>query len=114
LELHHGDCIGGDAAADEIARQYGIRRVIHPPENPSKRARCAGEVILPEKAYLDRNHDIVDVSDVLVACPKGMMEEQRSGTWATVRYARKLGRKVMILFPDGSVVTETRAHGAKI
>ena len=29
-------------------------------------------------------------------------ERLRSGTWATVRYARKKGRRVIVVRPDGS------------
>ena len=39
-ELHHGDCIGGDAEADAIARQSGLHVVVHPPTSDRKRAWC--------------------------------------------------------------------------
>jgi hypothetical protein len=42
---------------------------------------------------------------MLAACPKGP-EERRSGTWATVRYARKTGKPVVIFWPDGTVTEE--------
>ena len=58
------------------------------------------------KGYLDRNHDIVDAADVLIAAPSGTTEKRRSGTWATVRYARKLGRTICVVLPDGVVRTE--------
>jgi predicted Rossmann fold nucleotide-binding protein DprA/Smf involved in DNA uptake len=35
-----------------------------------------------------------------------MEEELRSGTWATVRYARRIGRPITLLFPDGGVLRE--------
>lgn len=100
-ELHHGDCIGADAQADAIARIFGVPVVIHPPENPSKRAFTAqgGDTVWQPLPYLERNHDIVDECDVLIAAPKTPNEELRSGTWATVRYARRIGRPVNILTP---------------
>lgn len=100
--LHHGDCIGADAEAHEIAfeRHFGI--VIHPPENHSKRAwKPIGE-IRPRKPYLARNRDIVLETDFLVACPFEMKEQLRSGTWSTVRYAKKLAKPVIIIYLDGS------------
>ena len=54
-----------------------------------------------EKRYLERNRDIVDACDILIACPRTLKEELRSGTWATVRYARKVGKPVAILWNNG-------------
>jgi predicted Rossmann fold nucleotide-binding protein DprA/Smf involved in DNA uptake len=60
-------------------------------------------VVHTPKAPLDRNRDIVDAAAVLIAAPKEMTETLRSGTWATVRYARKQGKQVWIVWPDGTV-----------
>ena len=46
-----------------------------------------------------------DETDMLVACPKGP-EEVRSGTWSTVRFARKRGKRIVIIMPDGTVTEE--------
>lgn len=53
---------------------------------------------------LDRNHRLVDVADVLLAVYNG---ERRGGTAATVRYARKLGRRLIIVDPVLLTATET-------
>ena len=45
---------------------------------------------------LDRNHRLVETAGLLLAVYNG---EWRGGTAATVRYARKLGRKIFILNP---------------
>ena len=45
---------------------------------------------------LDRNRRLVDAADLLLAVYNG---ERRGGTAATVRYARKLGRRVIIVDP---------------
>ena len=100
-ELHHGDCVGADSDAHNIAKELGKRVHIHPPINSSKRAFNDGDILNNPKEYLDRNHDIVDSSDFLIATPKGMNEELRSGTWATIRYARKRNKKVVIIYPNG-------------
>ena len=99
-EFHHGDCIGADAQAHEIAYRQGIKIVIHPPTDPRKRAYCRKHdvIVLPEKPYLVRNHDIVDASNFLIAAPKNHHEELRSGTWATIRYARKQNKRVRMLW----------------
>ena len=87
-EVHHGDCIGADKDFHDIAKEFLLKVVLHPPKNPSKRAFCKAEVEFPKEEYLDRNHKIVDNCDMLIATPKGE-EELRSGTWATIRYAKK-------------------------
>jgi hypothetical protein len=46
---------------------------------------------------LDRNREIVAAVSVLIAAPLTDKEEQRSGTWATVRAARKKGIPVVML-----------------
>ena len=101
-EFHHGDCIGADEMAHDIAKHALLRIVIHPPENDRLRAFCKvsehGHIHIP-RDYLERNHKIVDDTELLVACPAQMREEKRSGTWATVRYARSQGKKVIILWP---------------
>jgi hypothetical protein len=96
----HGDCIGADAMFDKICKNLSIEVEIYPPSNPKKRAFCDADVFNPEDDYLTRNRKIVDASDVIIATPKSSEEELRSGTWATIRYARKKGKKVYIINPE--------------
>jgi hypothetical protein len=77
--LHHGGAIGADQQAEIIARQLGIATIVHLPAGTRS------------TDYLARNREIVDVSAELFAAPDGP-ERMRSGTWATVRYARKQQR----------------------
>lgn len=100
--FHHGDCVGADAMAHDLARRAGYQIVRHPSLNPKHRAFCNEGVQRKLKRYLDRNHDIVDESDILIACPYQAKEVMRSGTWATVRYARKKGKPVILMFPSGA------------
>lgn len=102
--LHLGDCVGSDAEAYDEATDLGIRRVGHPPSEGRKRAFLAYDEEREPKPYLVRNKDIAaEGVDGLIAAPKGFVEEQRSGTWATIRAAQRLGRLVMIVLPDGRV-----------
>jgi hypothetical protein len=107
-DFHHGDCVGADSDAHDIAEMAGLVIFIHPPENPSKRAFkvVPASRIKKPKPYLDRNKDIVIETEELIATPGEMTEQLRSGTWSTVRFARKIGRPVTIIFPDG-----TKSHG---
>jgi len=97
-EFHHGDCVGADAEAHDIAYSLGIPIYIHPPTNQDKRAWKENEVVkYPQKPYLKRNMDMAQICDVLIACPKEHQEVLRSGTWATVRYARNYSKDLVIL-----------------
>lgn len=97
IEFHHGDCIGADYDAHQNVSKLGIRIVIHPPIIPTYRAYCKSFNIFPPLPYMVRNRSIVNETDLLIACPKSNKEELRSGTWSTVRYARKQHKEVIIL-----------------
>jgi hypothetical protein len=97
--FHHGDCVGSDDQAARTAKMLGFFIIAHPPSNPKKRAWCAtNDEVLPEKGYLLRNHDIVDVALYVVATPKGP-EEMRSGTWATIRYSQQKNKIPYVIMP---------------
>lgn len=113
-EVHHGDCIGGDAEIhrlirltfspdDESKRTVALK--VHPCIADSQRAFCKAkgpdDEWFDDKDPLRRNHDIVDACTLLIAFPGEMSEKLRSGTWSTIRYARKVGRKTIIVLPNG-------------
>lgn len=107
--FNHGDCIGSDAQAHIHALSRNCDVHLHPPDDPSKRAFCEGSThVYDLKPYLVRNKWIVDccAQGVLIATPAGFTEEQRSGTWSTIRYARQKGRRIIIIWPDGLCKTE--------
>ncbi|MBA3356026.1 MAG: hypothetical protein H0U18_08830 [Pyrinomonadaceae bacterium] len=121
FELHHGDCKGADAEANAIFNSLRSgtdeRIMMHPQLNSELRAFCAphplDEVRQP-RPPLKRNQDIVDETDRLVACPRDG-EQQRSGTWSTIRKALKAGKQVTIVWPDGNVTPsyERKAETAR-
>ena len=43
---------------------------------------------------------------MLIAFPSTQFEIQRSGTWQTIRYARKLKKKILIIYPNGEQLNE--------
>lgn len=104
-EWHHGDCVGADAAWHGFLRQNFPEVVIHvhPPKNDSYRAwkSLDADIIYSPDDYISRNQHIVRITDVLIAFPKSTQEELRSGTWSTVRFARKLKKPHAIIYPDG-------------
>ena len=104
--LHHGDCVGADAQAHDLAIYHEFLIYIHPPISSKYRAFKIGNFSHKPLPYLTRNKKIVDTTDFLIACPSGYKEKLRSGTWSTVRYARKKGKKIVIIYPSGNHVVE--------
>ena len=99
-QFHHGDCVGADEEAHKIAdKVFGIKTFVHPPINEKHRAYCLGDVIYLAKPYMERNKDIVLATDKLVAMPRTVGETNRSGTWSTVRYARKTHKDIHMVPP---------------
>lgn len=101
-DFHHGMCIGADEQASLIAKEFGFFIYGHPPINQIKvSAKAEYNVLRDVEAYLDRNHTIVNQSQILIATPETRNEIIRSGTWSTIRYARKCSRAIFIIEPSG-------------
>ena len=105
LTLHHGDCIGADADAHEIAQEVGCKIHIHPGHSAknqtdlSNGANCQGaDKIHKSKTHFARNRDIVDASSEIIAAPKDNIE--KGGTWYTINYAKKNYKSTVILHDD--------------
>ena len=115
FEIHSGDCIGADKDFVDILEWIEkkgwcvfFKKIGHIPNIDTKRAFCKYDEERIPKPYLERNHNIVDESDYLIATPGDYKEQLRSGTWSTIRYARKKGMEITIVYPDGSVKIENR------
>lgn len=111
-EFHHGVCVGSDEQAHYVAAGLKYWTVGHPPVKTVKMSAVVCDETREPRDYLPRNHDIVDETEVLVATPQKMREELRSGTWATVRYARALGREIYVVWPNGSIWHENARESA--
>lgn len=104
----HGGCVGADDEADELAAYLGIPRFVFGSSNVLKSvsettmlARVGSAVVFigPRVPPLQRNPKIVDAGDLLIAAPKERAEVLRSGTWTTVRLARRAGKQIVLLLP---------------
>lgn len=109
-EAHMGDCVGADKEFHDIIHDINKKfpahkcaTIGHIPIYDTKRAFCLYDVVKEPKPYLERNHEIVNSCDILIAAPKESYEQQRSGTWATVRYAKKKNKPVVIVYPNGDM-----------
>lgn len=105
IHLHHGQCLGADLDMLQISQDGPWRKkmhtVSHPPtdtrlmhDQPSDETRKA----LP---YISRNRVIVRASQLMIATPYEDTEQIRGGTWATVRFARQIGRPIIVIPPSG-------------
>ena len=97
IEAHHGDCTGADKDFHNICESLDIKIVIWPPLNSTLRAYCKSDDIRPPMEYLERDKKIVDETDFLIAFPETKKESVRSGTWTTIRYARKQKKPMLII-----------------
>ena len=107
--MHNGWCIGGDEDFLRLANELRLQEVFaHQPERKAKMTKYVPPQVpvtwLPPLPYLERNHNIVRRSTMMLAAPGEMTEQLRSGTWATIRYARApiMRRPIYIIYPDGN------------
>lgn len=105
--VHHGCCEGADRQFHSLTAP-GTRELF--PSNReqqdwAQRRAHPGDVIHPMAPPLARNRHMVDRSALVIAAPKTAEEVLRSGTWATIRYARTSQEKrpdltIVVLEPD--------------
>lgn len=107
---HHGGCVGADIDFDYICyhnRPRNIITVVHPSNLKNQQGKWFfTPYVKSEKPPLERNRDIVDESDFLIATPRESQEVLRSGTWATIRYARRQKKHAYIVYPSGTLTEE--------
>lgn len=124
IELHHGACVGADQDAVAILKGGGADEdgdwayfiVAHPgisagsrtEENPhlSQRAIELSCEVRETKTHFARNRDIVNETDLLIACPPCEPMPDSGGTAYTVNYAKKCGKPFVIVYPSGATQRE--------
>jgi len=87
--IGHGDCVGVDAQAHDLAVSLGYRTEVFPPLEEISRAWKQGDILHDPEGYLKRDRAIVEWCDVLFGLPNKDTEIFRSGTWYTIRYGLK-------------------------
>jgi hypothetical protein len=80
--------------------EYGSIWGIHP--------KGSAIVHFHEDDPLIRNRLIAARCDALLATPAEPDEVLRSGTWSTIRYARKEGKPITLILPSGEIREERR------
>lgn len=100
-----GGCIGVDTEAGKICMKNGIYFITVFPADHRKvatinRYRSQETIQMPEgTTYRDRNIRVVDMADWVIAVPEGPTNgvDRGSGTWMTVRIARRAEKVVVVL-----------------
>jgi len=106
-EFHHGMCKGSDEIAHHLIEKdkKNVNIIGHPPTWSGSVVQLPCHKVMKEDTYHKRNKDIVDSTDCLVATPDAK-ERAGSGTWKTIRYARKKGKRIYIICKNGRVTIE--------
>ena len=108
-QLRHGDCIGVDKEMHDIYTAIMLHGgvFLHPASGVGhKRAHVKRGVVEVAREFppLIRNTHIVDNSDFMAFFPQNEKGEiLRSGTWATIRYARDAQTDHLIIRPSGRI-----------
>lgn len=113
-EFHHGNCVGADEQALEIATNLNYYTIAHPASglDDLQISVFASDEARNYRQPLARNRDIVREADVMIATPKEMEQPRSargSGTWFTIEHCRKqnIKRRLIIVWPNGSVTKES-------
>lgn len=106
---HHGDCVGADREFHDLVRErfacVGALVHVHPGPDGEHRANCDGDIVSPVLPHMRRNRVIVELCPVMIAAPYEDVEQDRGGTWATIRMARRAKRKLYVVARDGRLLT---------
>lgn len=92
-KCNHGDCVGADKDFGRLCESLDLEIVTYPGSPGS---------------YLKRNREIVENSQVMIACPldnKLQRHEQywkKGGTWYTAQHARSKAKPLILIWRDGT------------
>jgi len=102
-KVHHGMCIGADEDFHNICDKINVDTIVGHPGKSKKdvigearpyRADVECDEEYPETTHFERNRRIVDMSDIILACPYN--NSKTGGTWYTINYAKKVDKQVII------------------
>lgn len=103
IHIYHGDCLGADTDFHKLCVDFKNNNTtemvitIMPPDKNVMRGFNNGDILMKPKPYLERNNDIVINSDIIIGCPLDKNNEiLRSGTWSTIRKARKMNKLLFV------------------
>jgi hypothetical protein len=106
IEFHHGSCVGVDVEAAYLVSFLIPRPKIHchPPIKKILEGQSGvDDIVYRPKSYIERNHSIVVLTDLLIAVPAEISRQPRGGTWNTYTFAERMDKPRIIIWPDGTV-----------
>lgn len=115
VNFRYGMCVGADDEAAEAARALGYHLIGYPGPDLGRRGAvvpdelCHDIVRSERNPFLARDARIAFDSGIVIAAPAQFHEVRRSGTWTTIRRARKYGRELIYAWRDGTVTTAEAA-----
>ena len=99
----HGCCVGADEQFHRMGTFGNVPMITHPGHIPEKTSTsCSGVFHHLPRNTLERNQLVVSRSWALLVCPSTDVEQVRSGTWATIRYARRVRKPHVQVNLDGT------------
>lgn len=105
--FHHGCCAGGDEIGAVIAHNLGYRVIGHPPVKTEWKSMLAcgvSDELREPKDYLPRDRAIVDGIGALIGLPNRPEVWRGSGTWYTIKEARRLNKPRLVVLPNGQAI----------
>lgn len=107
----HGACMGADTQFGEVvwdlrSRHDGITVEVFPSTSLRTRRRADSDYEHPPAPPLVRDQSMVDRADLVIAAPRTPVEQTRSGTWTTVRMARRRLLPIILLAPTPADLTK--------
>jgi hypothetical protein len=106
-QLHHGDCVGVNQEVAVLAQTHGYELVCHPPVKEELRAWVPSNQMREPLSYFARNRNLVQECDLLLVVPYQNEHQTQGGTWYIHDYAIKQGRDLIVIWPDGSMTTNS-------
>lgn len=110
--VHHGACTGADEFIHEVCLESGVHVDVWPPimtKHLAAQCMLAHPLVTVHQAmpYLNRDREVVrGGTSGLIALPRQDTQPSREswgGTWYTVDFAERIGRPVVICYPNGRV-----------
>ena len=95
----HGSAVGADSSFHVMC--LGHRREVYPSTRTKKVLSGMKTIVRPARPSLERNRNIVDSSDMVIACPK--KDAEGGGTVFTMGYAIETGVRLVVILYDGSM-----------
>lgn len=123
-EFHHGGAVGADEEAVVLVDglcSWPVEIVCHPGVsarggvNPdrSRTAVALSDRVLAEANHFARNRAIVLACDLLLGAVPEAHKLTTGGTWYTLGYAKTVGKRRLVLWPDGTVTDGDESTGVK-